>query len=166
MLVGAAALVPVVAALLVGLVDGGLLVTADLASGRVADDLARTAVVARTTEGHDAAILAEVRERTSGRRGVEVDRVVVFRADGPEDAPPPACTRGPAATAPQDDCSVYGAEDLVAPAADLTCRWCPEDRCLQDLIGVWVRLRYRPLLGVGPTVTLTEHAVYDPRQGR
>ena len=163
--VGVTLIVALGAGLLGVLADAGLYAVADVTAGGIADDAARVAIVDRAAADVDARVLAEVRDRAAGLRRVQVDRVVVYRATGPDAGPPSACTTGSADAAPADLCSVYEGEDLLRPPQDLTCRWCPADRCLRDLVGVWITMSYRPLTALAPTLTFTEHAVNDLGRG-
>ena len=158
-LVESALVTPVLLGLMLLIIDGGFLLFAHLTVGHAVADGARVGIVARNEEEADARILHEVRDRTAGVSRDEIDRVVIYHADGFDDDPPASCTTGPIADAGGPTCSVYGPADLDKESGFLNCGWCPEDRNEQELIGVWMRVRHRSLTGLTPEVTLTDQAI-------
>ena len=103
----------------------------------------------------------------------KIDYIVVFKASGPTDAVPSACTSG---TSQTGLCNVYVAADLSAPSTAFGCGtdakdrfWCPSTRKVAELqsnggppdhVGVWVKARHDSVATVfGSGYTFTDSVV-------
>lgn len=90
--------------------------------------------------------------------GVEVDRIIVFRADEPGAEPSAGCKAGFSSSG-AEPCNVYTLADVTRPAGDFGCGplspdrfYCPLDRSASladlELVGVWLMVRYDFVTGV------------------
>jgi Flp pilus assembly protein TadG len=158
-LVEAALITPVIMAMILMVVEVGMLLFSDLTVTNAAGDGARVAIVARNAEDADAQILARIKRSTTGLARAQIERIVIYQASSLESAPPAACTTGAAVSSPVNHCSVYTPADLDKTYQFLTCGWCPEERNETDLIGVWIRMNYRSVTGLLNTMSLTEQKI-------
>ena len=158
-LVEAAFITPVVMALILMVVEVGMLMFSDLTVTNAAGDGARVAIVARDAEDADAQILARIKRSTQGLQRAQIERIVIWQATSLESTPPTACTTGTPQSSLELDCSVYTPADLDKEYQFLTCGWCPEERQETNLIGVYVRMTYRSVTGLLNSVTLTEQKI-------
>jgi hypothetical protein len=158
-LVEAALVTPVVILVMMAIVDGGMLMLTLLSTDEVVGDGSRSAIVLRDEEDADARILDAIEPRLTGLRRSQVERIVIYRATGPDADPPTACTTGPVSSSAADECSAYAPADFDKNWGDLDCGWCPSDRNEGDYIGVWVRLNYDSVTGLMGRATMTDRQV-------
>ena len=110
----------------------------------------------------------------------DLERIVVFRATGPDSVVPPECTTGTIGVT--GTCNVYLPADFDAPIDDYGCGvgerdsyWCASNRKVSltgaqgppDYIGVWVQVRHGMLTGLfGGEKVLTDQTVMriEPRR--
>lgn len=157
---GAAALelalvVPIILGFVFGILEAGYLVFAHETIANAGEDSARVASVAGRVPDADWQTLQRISLRTTGLRRASLERVVIYRAAGPAEAPPASCTAG----SPGPTCSVYGPADLERAADALACGWCPADRAPGDLIGVWISYRQASLTGLFGSRTIVDRTI-------
>ncbi|MFN0092085.1 MAG: TadE/TadG family type IV pilus assembly protein [Acidimicrobiales bacterium] len=149
--------------LLFAIMEGGLLMRSHLSVSNAIGEAARRGAVAATDSDADWRILQEFRSRVIVPDG-QVARIVVFRADTPDAAPPAACLAG----ATTSTCNVYTGADLSKTVEQITCDagvgWCPSERKADaeapDLIGVWVEADHQFATGMfGAELTFDRTAV-------
>jgi hypothetical protein len=126
--------------------------------------------------------LQSVRAALAEIRGLELERVVVYRSETSDGAVPAACRTialSPTGTGVAGVCNVYGPADLGRPATDFSgisgsdCSptavdrfWCPLGRRTSertggpDFLGVWASVRHHAVTSVLPGgLTLTDATV-------
>lgn len=138
-LVEAALLAPVFLMIIFGIFEFGLLLRNDLAMGHASIAGARAGAVAADSAEADFLVLRAIDHGIDAWGAENLDFVVVFRADGPEDDVPAACLTGPVT----DVCNYYRPVDFSLPFEDASgvptafwqCTatavddfWCPADR--------------------------------------
>lgn len=184
-LVEATFVLPVFFLLLLGVVEFGLAFKDYLTAANMSRTGARVASAAANEALADQRALAALdRASTAVARGA-IERIVVYRADGPDSPVPAPCTTSATGVASGPvRCNVYGPTDLGRPPADFGCQttspdrfWCPRDRKVAqtgpggppDFVGVWVKVRHDYLTRiVGNSVELTNRTVMrlEPRRRR
>lgn len=158
-MVEAAFIFPALMVALAAIIDGSFLLSAHQGVEDVVGDGARTGAIASSDPLADERILDEVERRVTGMRRAGVDRIVVYRAAGPDSGPPAICTGAKKESSKTEQCNAYDSADFGIPAASLVCGWCPVDRDEDDFIGVWMRFEYESLTGLLSSVTLTDKIV-------
>lgn len=164
MLLEAALVTPVFLTLVFGVIEGGLALHTRLSVVNM------TLTGARTASGHGNDVLADyyvIQAVQRGRGGVssgDLGPIVVYRATGPSDRVPSACTTSSVAGL----CNRYVAADASRPSTDFGCvgppgpatkidnAWCPTGRKTAltgangppDYVGVYVQAAYRSVTGV------------------
>ncbi len=151
-----ALVLPIVVLLLFGIVEMSFAFHGYQSTRLAMNDGLREGSVARRDSHADRQIAAAVQRRLRAAGGSEIERLVVFRAASPNAQPSASCQNGVA----DASCSVYTRAQVAAMAttpcypadgcAALTCTsgWCPSNRRDGDLLGVWVRVRYRGITGL------------------
>ena len=153
-LVEFALVMPLLAFIIFGILDVGFGMQARESVSLSLSDAAREGTVARSAADADATILASIAQRIDTAVGVEVNRIVIYEADGILSEPSDNCKNGTA----ELGCNVY--DSLTAPAAACGGGWCPVDREADDLLGVWISAQYTTITDYSPfDLTWTDHAV-------
>lgn len=182
-LVEAAILLPVFFLLVFGMLEFGFAFKEYLTLANGTRDGARTASTAGNQANADYLILQAVEEATSAANSGALQRVVIFKATGPEDSAPSTCRDGTPQTG-ADACNVYGPADFALTEAQFDCAgagtapdssWCPTTRKTAavapngppDYIGVWIEVEYSFITGLFPqdTLTMTDETIMriEPR---
>lgn len=178
-LVEFALVLPVVVVLVLGLLEYGNLWRQVGTLERAAQQGARAVSAQADGRFADYEGLRAVDAVTRGMSGVEVDRVVIYRATSSDGEVPPTCLSGSQAGL----CNHYTGSQVettnpvgfpAGSASDPTCApgswdiaWCPTSRPRGDVnpirIGVHVTVSYTPVTGIlpGPTVTVERDAVFQ-----
>jgi hypothetical protein len=171
-LVEFAVAVPVLVWLVLGVLELGLAWRDSSSVANAVRSGARVGAADGRTRLADYDVLQSVRAALAEIRGVDVERVVVFRSTTPDGAVPSTCTTialSPTGTGVNGVCNVYGPGDLSRPAADFsgvagtTCAptsvdrfWCPLGRDTDevgggpDYLGVWASVRYHAVTTLFP----------------
>ena len=150
------------------LFEGSGLVRDSLGVSNATKTAARTATVNGDEVYADYYILRTIRKEASAIGIDDLQRVVVYRADGFGNPPTPTCKDGTAyAGAPSTRagaCNVYTRADLVRPQTDFACKnasaldgpWCPTFRKVAesgpsgppDYIGVYIKYTHDLITGL------------------
>jgi len=150
------------------LFEGSGLVRDSLGVGNAVRTAARTATVNGEEVYADYYILRTIRREASAIGIDDLQRVVVYRADGFGNPPTTTCKNGTAfAGAPTTRvgaCNVYTRADLTRPQTDFACKspsaldgpWCPTDRKVAesgpsgppDYIGVYIKYTHDLITGL------------------
>jgi Flp pilus assembly protein TadG len=185
-----ALILPVLATLLLGMVEMGVLFRQQTEFATFVQLASRTASQAAKSRGADQSILTAVRAGMGGLENTTITKVIIYNADSAT-KPSAAClatTPNPTTGAGQNnttsDCNVYNLAQINAATsaanftntcstfATSTVAWdkwyCPTNRrdtlvSSPSLVGVYVEADYAPvtkLFGTGPR-KLTENAVYQ-----
>jgi hypothetical protein len=158
-LVEGALVTPIVILAMFAIIDAGLLLFTKLTTNEVVGEVAREAIVLRDDEDADELILDALEDRMTGLNRAQLERLVIYRADGIDADPPAACTTGAVASSDVDNCSAYGPDDLDKDWDELDCGWCSGAREDGHLVGIWVRLEFNSATGLLPSVSMTERQV-------
>lgn len=167
--------------LIMGLLEGSLLLGDSLATAHSAKAGARTASALGTDSMTDYQVLTAIgREGRALRRG-DINYIVIYEATSYGAEPTATCRSGvPVAGV----CNVYVAADLDRPSSQFGCQsataldgyWCPNTRKTAltvenggppDFVGVWIQTTHHMVSGlVGQERTLTERSVLriEPRR--
>jgi Flp pilus assembly protein TadG len=185
-----ALILPVLATLLLGMVEMGVLFRQQTEFATFVQLAARTASQAGKSRGADQSILIAVGAGMGGLENTTITRVIIYNGDTAT-KPSTAClattpnpTTGAGQTSTTSDCNVYGLTQINAAATSTnftnscatysagTVAWdkwyCPTTRRdtlvnSPSLVGVYVEADYAPvtkLFGTGPR-KITENAVYQ-----
>ena len=153
-LVEFALVMPLLAFIIFGILDVGFGMQAREAVSLSLSDAARAGALARSETDADAQIVGAIAERLETAVGVEINRVVVYQADGILSEPSPGCQAGTI----EPGCNVYTTVETLPGAC--TGGWCPEDREADDLIGVWIDVEYTTITDYSPfDLQWSDHAV-------
>ncbi|MGF1598103.1 MAG: TadE/TadG family type IV pilus assembly protein [Acidimicrobiales bacterium] len=170
-LIEAAFVTPVFFLLLFGIFEFGLLFRNSLTTNNAAQQGARAASVGGRAPDTDYLVLRSIEHGVSAMGLQELEVVVVFRAQSPDDAVPPAClTNSVAATSPTSvACNRYTASDFFLeiedPATGVATGnwqcgasavdrfWCPSGRATSlstgtDYLGVYVETDHSFITGL------------------
>lgn len=181
-LLEAAVAVPVLVVLVLGVLDLGLAWRDSSSVANAVRAGARVGAAAGRSRLADYDLLQSVRAALAEIRGVDVERVVVFRSTDPNGTVPAACTTvplSPTGTGVSGVCNVYGTADFARPAGDFSgtlgsgCApasldrfWCPLGRDTDevgggpDYLGVWASVRYKAVTSLFPGgLTLRDRTV-------
>ena len=154
--------------LLTVMFEGSGLVRDSLGVANVVRSAARTATVNGDDVYSDFYLLRTVRKEADAIGVDDLQRVVVYRADGFGNPPTPTCAAGAASIgAPSTRvgaCNVYTKADLARPQTDFACKnlnqldtpWCPNVRKVAesgaagppDYIGVYVKYTHDRISGL------------------
>ena len=121
---------PLVVFLLFGAIEIPMSMFRGAATQEAASSAARQASILRSAPDADATIIAAALDTAEASLDMDLEMVIVFRADGGRTEPTRACRRGRTTR----DCVVYRAP--WPPAC--TTGWCPSERAAGDGIGVQV----------------------------
>jgi Flp pilus assembly protein TadG len=185
-----ALILPLLAGMLMGMVELGVLFRQQNEFVTLTQLAARTAAQAGTARGADQSVLTAIRAGMSGLTNTKITKVIVYNADV-EVMPTNACrtepvnpTSGAGKQATDADCNIYTLEQInaatsstnfttgcaVMPTSGTTWdKWyCPINRrdrlaTSPSRVGVYVEADYEYItkfFGIGPK-KVTEHAVYQ-----
>jgi len=167
--------------LILGILEGSLLLGDSLATAHSTKAGARTASALGTDTMTDFQVLASIgREGRALRRG-DINLIVVYDATSYGAEPSATCKAG---TAVAGVCNVYVSGDLNRPSSDFGCLsataldgyWCPNTRKTAltaasggppDFVGVWMSTTHHMVSGlVGTNRVLTDRSVLriEPRR--
>lgn len=167
--------------LIMGLLEGSLLLGDSLATAHSAKAGARTASALGTDPLTDYQVLTAIgREGRALRRG-DIQLIVIYEATSYGAEPSATCRSGVSVAG---ICNVYVATDLDRPSSQFGCQsataldgyWCPNTRKTAlsaenggppDFVGVWIKTDHKMVSGlVGSNRTLTERSVLriEPRR--
>jgi hypothetical protein len=135
--------------IILGLIEGGLLVRSRGTIDNATADAARRGAIAADDPLADWLILQQLRTR-GAHTSASINYIVVYRADDGTALPSQACQDG--ITVP-DECNVYSRLDMDLPSGSFGCinanldmNWCPIDRETGsnsfEYVGVWVDATY------------------------
>ncbi len=180
-MVEAAFVMPVFFLLIFGVIEFGLVFKDRLTTDNAARVGARAASVAGKDDEADFLILQSIGHGLSTMDPSQITRIIVYKADSPEDPVPPSCLNAPQA-GPTDFCNVYSASDLNEEFYELDgstndvfgCssgvsddrHWCPTTRDVSltapppDYVGVYVETTHPFITGMfGTGLTLDRTAI-------
>jgi hypothetical protein len=135
-------------------------------------DGARTGTTAGNGATADYQILQAISSSMSAMSEDDIEQIVIFHADGPDDTVPAACTTIGAGSSTGSECNVYDTQDFDLDEDEFDCGgpgtapdggWCPTARRVAvnpphgppDYIGVWIQVRYDYITGLFPGSGLT-----------
>ncbi len=165
-MVEAAIITPVLFLFVFAIFEFGFAFRDYLAVANITRDAAREASVAGNVNDADYRVLRAVQRAGAALPDGAIDRLVIFRATGPADTVPPACTTSTsAATLTANQCNVYfpadfdlargefGCDPTPNPLPDPDRHWCPATRIVSvgsglDYVGVWIRVRHDYITGL------------------
>lgn len=181
-LVEAALVAPVFFMLIFGILEFGFLFKDRLTTDNAARVGARSASVAGAADEADFIILQSVAHGLNTMDPSQINRVIIYKADNPDDPVPPLCLTSGSQSGPVDYCNSYqpaafaqefyasdGTENdyfgcVTATSADRF--WCPGDRDVSlaapppDYVGVYVETSHAFITGFfGDGKTLSQTAV-------
>ena len=182
-LVEAAFITPVLFFLLFSVLEFGMAFRDYLAVANTTRDGARAASVFGNDTTADFDILQTVADASNVIDRRDLERIVVYKASGPNTPVPPACVNAPQGI--PGTCNVYGAGALDLAETEFGCRgdrnldrfWCPQTRKTAlagangppDYVGVWVRVNHPWVTGLfGRSLTFTDTTVMrmEPESSR
>lgn len=137
---------PLLIFLVFGIIEAGFAFYGREATALAVSDASRAGSIQRNDAAADREILTLLGGRLDRAAGTSFTRVVVYEAATLTDPPPAACIAG----SPVTGCNVYGPAALANPASATCTGWCPADRETDDLLGVWVGVRYDSLTEIVP----------------
>ncbi len=146
---------PLLAFIVFGILDVGFGMQARETVSLSLGDATRTGAIARTADDADALILGAIANRVDAAIGVQINRVVIYEADGILSEPPASCMQG----TPVAGCNVYDSTTVVDPNA-CSGGWCPDRREADDLLGIWIDAEYTTITNYSPfDLQWSDHAV-------
>lgn len=178
--------------LIFGVFEFGLLFKAYLTVSNMTSTGARAASAVGDDIDADYQILTAVDRGGAALNRLNLNRIVIFHADGPGDSVPAACLSGTTgSSAAGAECNVYFPNDLGLVAEDFNCKtgptpgfandqyWCPDTRTVYpfdhtgtaqtiDHVGIYVEYDYEAVTGLfgdGWTISDTTILRFEP-QGR
>lgn len=171
-IVEAAIYTPVLLLLLFGILEFSLAFRSYLTVSNGTRDASRTATVMGDAADADLQILEAVEASMAAVPDSSIERIVIWRATGPDDDVPAGCAAGSSSTGGSRPCNVYTPADFDRPASDFGCGadapdrfWCPSDResALSgppDYVGIWIRVDHGFVTGLfGSTTTITDRTI-------
>lgn len=159
-LVEAAIVMPLVALLLFGILEYGLLFGDDM---RLANSLrsgARTAAALTSLNASDDYAVLKAVQAGSGKVAPQIQLLVIYKSNGPSDVPTKACEEG---LSQPGECNVYTQNDFNMTETQLEATgasnsWPPDERIPgTDYIGVWAKVDHKWITGFFGT----DHEVTD-----
>jgi hypothetical protein len=167
--------------LILGLLEGSLLLSDSLATAHSAKAGARTASALGTDSLTDFQVLAAIGREGRALRRADINFIVIYEATAFGAEPSATCKAG---TSVAGVCNVYVSADLNRPSSQFGCQsataldgfWCPNTRKTAltienggppDFVGVWISTSHHMVSGlVGKERTLTERSVLriEPRR--
>ena len=167
--------------LILGVMEGSLLLGDSLATAHSAKAGARTASALGTDTLTDYQVLAAISRDGRALRRADINYIVIYEASSYGAEPSDTCKAGAAVAGV---CNVYVASDLDRPSSQFACQsasaldgpWCPNTRKTAltvesggppDFVGVWIKTTHHMVSGlVGQERTLTERSVLriEPRR--
>ncbi len=175
--VEAAIITPLLILVFFGIIEFGLLFRDYLGLGNATLDGVRTASVAGTDYHADYRTLRAIARGASSLPDGSIDRIVIWKASGPDDTLPVQCTGMVGWDDGTEECNVYGPEALNYTEAEFGCDplpnprpdpdrfWCPKDRVTTvgvglDYIGIQIEMTHDFVTGLlGSSKQITETAV-------
>jgi hypothetical protein len=171
-LIEAAIMLPLFFFLIFGILEFGFGFRNYLTLANGTRDGARTGTTAGNAASADYQILQAIRDSMSAMNEDDIEQIVIFHADGPEDTVPSTCTSAGASSNVGSECNVYTPADFDLDDDEFDCGgpgvapddgWCPTSRQVAvnpphgppDYIGVWIRVDYEYITGLFPGDGLT-----------
>ena len=172
-LVEASIVTPVLLLFVFGIFEFGFAFRDYLAVANTTRDGVREASVAGNVADADYRTLRSVRRASAALPDGAIDRIIIFKASGPEGTVPSACLSGPVTGV----CNVYVPADLSLDVTEFGCNpaanprpdpdrfWCPTDREVSvqaglDFIGIHVEVEHSYLTGLfGDDITFKDTTV-------
>lgn len=153
--------------LVFGILEFGLAFKDRLSLDTASEYGARMGAIQGSSLSSDLLLLRDTEHFIEVADNVEDVRIVVFRADGPDDEPSDLCRGG---TPVPGECNVYAVGDadddsaFGCTPASLDTSWCPSSRddtaAGADYLGVWIRAQHPYLTGLfGEAVSLTATSI-------
>jgi len=173
-LIEAAIITPVFMMFLFAIFEFGFSFRDYLSVASATRDGAREASVAGNVADADYRVLRAIERGAAALPDGVIDRIVVFKATGPDDVPTAACQSGTATT---NVCNVYVQEDFLRDDSQFKCDatynpepdpdrfWCPYSREVSvgsglDYVGVWMQITHDYITGLfGSSVTFDDVVV-------
>lgn len=121
--------------------------------GMANTDVARDASIAASKGTTDNEIVNKLVQYNNRTFGVELKRIVIYKASDLSSEPDDSCKQGTSGPT----CAVYDAEDFVSPV----CKgWCGKDRRPDDYLGIWTLTNYSSIARIGIfDMDWTDHSV-------
>lgn len=179
-IVEAAVIAPIFFLLLFAILEFGIAMRSYLALSNAVRDGAREAAVEANEGDADYNAVNLISSAGAVIPDGNIDRIVVYHADGPDGEPSAGCKAGTPSAVHGQECNVYGAGDFGRDIADFGCDplvpspdrfWCPADREVSragppDWVGVWIQIQHPWVTGLfGSDLTMTDNMVMriEPR---
>jgi Flp pilus assembly protein TadG len=167
--------------LVLGILEGSLLIGNYVGTAHAVRAGARAASAVATDPQTDFAVLQRIKQESTSMRRSSIVYIVVYKANSSGDGPTATCKAG---TPVSGVCNVYTAADMVRPTTDFGCIvpntldsfWCPSERKTAltlasggppDYVGVWMKVNHSTVSGiVGKQRTITDYSVLriEPRK--
>jgi hypothetical protein len=172
-LVEASIVTPILLLFVFGIFEFGFAFRDYLAVANTTRDGVREASVAGNVADADYRTLRSVRRASAALPDGAIDRIIVFKASGPEGTVPSACLTGPVTGVcnvyvPADlslDVTEFGCDPSANPRPDPDRFWCPTDREVSvqaglDFVGIHVEVEHSYLTGLfGDDITFKDTTV-------
>lgn len=163
--------------LILGILEFGFLFKAYLSVSNATSQGARSASTSGDEVDADFQILTSIDRAFAAIPREEIERIVIFKADSPEDTPNPGCLTGGI----PGECNSYTESDFELLQADFNCKaaptpgvandddWCPADRNTYvnntsgdpiDYIGIYIEYEYQYITGMfGSAASFSDQTV-------
>lgn len=177
-MVEAGIITPVLLLFVFGIFEFGFAFRDYLAAANSTRDGVREASVGGNVADADYRMLRAIERASAALPDNTIERIVVFRASGPEGEIPGACkTTTAAATLTANDCNLYLPDDFSLDETEFGCdpsfnptpdpdrHWCPTDRVVSvgsglDYVGVYMRVRHDYITGLfGSSITFEDTSI-------
>jgi hypothetical protein len=177
-IVEAAIVTPVLMLFVFGVFEFGFAFRDYLAVANSTRDGVREASVSGNVTDADFRMIKAMDKAAAALPNSSIERIVVFRASGPDDVIPDACkTTTSAATLVANSCNYYepgdfaldlteyGCDPAPNPVPDPDRHWCPADRIVSvgaglDYVGVYMRVEHDYITGLfGDSITFEDTSI-------
>lgn len=175
-LVESALITPVLLLFVFGIFEFGFAFRDYLGVANTVRDGAREASVAADAGDADYRVLRAVQRGSSALPDDAIERLVIWKASGPDDSVPASCAAGSAVVGL---CNVYDSSSLTIPEVEFGCQevangdpydspdrfWCPVDRQVTagsglDFVGIYVQVTHQYITGLfGDQIVFTDDIV-------
>ena len=177
-MVEAAIITPVLIFFVFGIFEFGFAFRDYLAVANSTRDGVREASVVGKIADADYRTLRAVERASAALREGTIERIVIFKATGPDDSIPGPCkTATSPATLAANECNLYGPDDFSLDPDEFGCDpasnpdpdpdrfWCPSSRIVSvgaglDYVGVYMRVDHSYITGLfGSSITFEDTSI-------
>lgn len=171
-IVEAAIYTPLLMLVLFGILEFSLAFRSYLTVSNGTRDASRMASVMGDSGDADLRILDDIEIAMAAVPDESIQRIVIWRADGPADEVPVGCAAGTPTSGGSSPCNVYTAADFGREADEFGCIsaapdrfWCPTDRASAlsdppDYVGIWIQVEHDYVTGLfGASRTIADQTI-------